>query len=36
MVGGAIAAPVYWLMIEANHPQLVDGDKEDSTVQQQG
>jgi hypothetical protein len=41
MVGGAIAAPVYWLMIEANHPQLEDGDKKDGdeevkTIQQQG
>lgn len=24
MVGGAIAAPIYWLFVEANHPPLQD------------
>ena len=33
MIGGAIAAPVYWLFIEANHPERKTSDGDDVSVQ---
>ena len=36
MVGAAIAAPLYWFVIEANHPQQPEKDTDEvGTVQDQ-